>query len=317
MESKLICGEGGEGKRLNGGRASGAPSRFAAFLLPVLPFFISCNVGATIVVGSKNFTESVLLGEIVAQQLEHHGLEVDRRLNLGGSFICHNALASGQLDVYIEYTGTAYTAILELSEERDPLLVRRVLDSIYAERWDLTWTEPLGFNNTFAMLVCGRDARELDVSSLSDAAQYAAGWRFGAGYEFIERADGYRGLLDHYGISFDGPPVEMDLGLTYRALAEGRVDIVAGNSTDGQIEALDLFQLIDDRGYFPSYEAVPVVRAETLEFFPVVRQALLELAGTLDEQEMRRLNRLVDVEKRDIKEVARGFLEMVRNGEQR
>ncbi|KPJ86814.1 MAG: hypothetical protein AMS18_15160 [Gemmatimonas sp. SG8_17] len=287
------------------------------FLLPVLPLLVSCNAGATIVVGSKNFTESVLLGEIVAQQLEYHGLDVDRRLNLGGSFICHSALTSGQLDVYIEYTGTAYTAILELPEEGDLSLVRDVLDSIYAERWDLIWTDPLGFNNTFAMLVRGSDARDLGVSSLSDIAQYAARWRFGAGYEFIERADGYRGLLDHYSISFNGPPVEMELGLTYRALAEGRVDIVAGNSTDGQIEALDLVQLIDDRDYFPSYEAVPVVRAETLELFPIVRQALLELAGTLDEQEMRRLNRLVDVERWDVKEVAKGFLEKLRARERR
>jgi glycine betaine/choline ABC-type transport system substrate-binding protein len=301
---------------LNGDRLSGVVW-CRAMILPVLPFLVSCSAGATIVVGSKNFTESVLLGEIVAQQLENHGLEVGRRFNLGGSFICHNALTSGQLDVYIEYTGTAYTAILELPEERDPLLVRNILDSIYADRWDLTWTEPLGFNNTFAMLVRGTDARELGVLSLSDIAEYATQWRFGAGYEFIERADGYRGLLEHYGISFNGPPVEMDLGLTYRALAEGRVDIVAGNSTDGQIEALDLFQLVDDRSYFPSYEAVPVVRAETLELFPVVRQALLELAGTLDEQEMRRLNRLVDVERWDVKEVARGFLEMVRDRERR
>ena len=301
---------------LSGDRLSRVVSR-RAIVLPVLPVLVSCSAGATIVVGSKNFTESVLLGEIVAQQLEHHGLEVDRRFNLGGSFICHNALTSGQLDIYIEYTGTAYTAILELPEERDPLLVRNVLDSIYAERWDLTWTGPLGFNNTFAMLVRGTDARELSLLSLSDIAEYATEWRFGAGYEFIERADGYRGLLDHYGISFNGPPVEMDLGLTYRALAEGRVDIVAGNSTDGQIEALDLFQLIDDQSYFPSYEAVPVVRAQTLELFPEVRQALLELAGTLDEQEMRRLNRLVDVERWDVKEVATGFLEMVRGSDAR
>lgn len=316
MESELNNNEGRWAERLNGGRAVGTLSLSAVYLL-VLPFFVSCSAGVTIVVGSKNFTESVLLGEIVAQQLEHHGLDVDRRLNLGGSFICHKALTSGQLDVYIEYTGTAYTAILELAEERDPLLVRQVLDSIYAERWNLIWTESLGFNNTFAMLMRGTDARELGVSSLSEIAQYAAQWRFGAGYEFIERADGYRGLLDHYDISFNGLPVEMDLGLTYRALAEGRVDIVAGNSTDGQIEALDLFHLIDDRAYFPSYEAVPVVRAETLELFPVVRQALLQLAGRLGEQEMRRLNRLVDVEGWDVQEVAKGFLEFVRDGEWR
>jgi glycine betaine/choline ABC-type transport system substrate-binding protein len=259
-------------------------------------------------VGSKNFTESVLLGEIVAQQLESHGLVVDRRFNLGGTFICHRALVAGQLDLYVEYTGTAYSAVLELPAERDPALVRNAVEEAYAENWDITWTEPLGFNNTFALLIRGEDARRWGVTTLTEAMELSRDWRFGAGYEFIERADGYRGLLQHYDISFASEPVEMELGLTYRALADGRVDIIAGNSTDGQIEALDLFHLVDDRAYFPPYQAAPVVRGETLRRNPVVAVALRKLAGTLTGADMQHLNYLVDVEKRAVRDVARGFL---------
>ena len=279
-------------------------------LLYLLPFLISCGgAEGRLVIGSKNFTESVLLGEIVAQQLERHGFEVDRRLNLGGTFICHNAMVAGQMDIYVEYTGTAYSAILELPSEKDPVRVRAVVDSIYRERWELVWTEPLGFNNTFAMLVRAADAQALGISTLSEAVRHADQWRFGAGYEFIERADGYRGLLESYEMEFAGQPVEMELGITYRALADNRVDIIAGNSTDGQIEALGLFHLEDDRGYFPPYEAVPVVRSEVLRQHPEVGIALRALAATLTDGEMSRLNYLVDVEKRDVRTVAGEFLE--------
>jgi len=273
---------------------------------------VSCGRDDRVVVGSKNFTESVLLGEIVAQQLEHFGMVVDRRLNLGGSFICHTALVAGQLDVYVEYTGTAYSAILELPSERDPDDVRRAVDSVYAARWDLVVTDPLGFENTFAMLVRVDDARRLGVTTVSEARDYARTWRFGAGYEFIERADGYRGLLDYYGLEFAGEPVEMDLGLTYRALAEKRVDMIAGNSTDGQIEALDLVQLEDDRRYFPPYEAVPIVRREALQRFPRLRDALAGLAATLNEADMRWLNYQVDIERRGVADVAADFLQTLR-----
>jgi glycine betaine/choline ABC-type transport system substrate-binding protein len=275
-------------------------------LLSLLP---SCGGdGERIIVGSKNFTESVLLGEIVAQQLESYSMQVDRKLNLGGSFICHNAIVAGQLDVYVEYTGTAYSAILEMPDERDPAIVRAAVDSVYEVRWDLVWTEPLGFNNTFALLIRNEDAVRLGISRLSEAVRHSGSWRFGAGYEFIERADGYRGLLEFYKFSFRGEPLEMDLGLTYRALAEGTVDIIAGNSTDGQIEALGLYHLEDDRGYFPPYEAASVVRADLLERVPSVRAALAELANAITEQEMRRLNHQVDIERRDVSDVAREYL---------
>lgn len=285
-------------------------THFELRLLPLclLLLLVECKGQDTVVVGSKFFTESILLGEIVAQKLEEYGIPVDRKLNLGGSFICHNAQITGQLDIYVEYTGTAYTAILEETDEKDPDRVRALVDSAYAERWNVVWADPLGFDNTFAMLVRGGDARRLNISSISEAIPHIPEWRLGAGYEFIERADGFRGFQAHYGVEFSSSPIELDLGLTYRALAEGRVDIIAGNSTDGQIDALDLYHLSDDRGYFPPYEAVPIVRGETLERFPQVRAALRDLAGTMSEARMRRLNMLVDVEKLDVQEVAADFL---------
>lgn len=264
--------------------------------------------GETITVGSKNFTESVILGELVAQRLEAEGLDVDRRFFLGGTFVCHEALIAGGLDVYVEYTGTAHSAILELPPATDPQRVYREVDSLYRERWNLEWTEPLGFNNTFAMLIRGEDARRLGLSTLSEAVPHAPRWRPGFGYEFMERADGYAGLVATYGLTFGREPAVMDLGLTYRALADRRIDVIAGNSTDGQIEALDLVHLADDRGYFPPYDAVPVVRRDVLARHPAVREALRALGGVLDEATMRRLNFLVDVQRQDPGTVVEEFL---------
>lgn len=275
-------------------------------LLTLAP--LACGTGADVVVGSKNFTESIILGEIVAQQLEGAGLTVDRRFNLGGTFICHEAIGAGQIDVYVEYTGTAHAAILELPIERDQAIVRRQLDSVYAARWDLEWTAPLGFNNTFAMLVRGDAAARHALRTYSDVGRFITEWRPGFGYEFAQRADGYEGLSDAYGFRFERQPAVMDLGLTYRALAQGQVDIIAGNSTDGQIAALGLVQLEDDRNYFPTYDAVPVVRSDFLEAHPEVRELLEALGRTINEATMRRMNYRVDVERRPIREVAREFL---------
>jgi glycine betaine/choline ABC-type transport system substrate-binding protein len=263
-----------------------------------------CAGGDRVTICSKNFTESILLGEIVAQQLEGAGMAVDRRFNLGGTFVCHEALVAGQVDAYVEYTGTAFSAILKLPPSHDPARVRAAVDSAYRARWDLVWTEGLGFENTFAILVRGADARRLGLATVSDAVPHARAWRPGFGYEFTERADGYRGLVAAYGLVFAAPPAEMDLGLVYRALAEGQVDLIAGNSTDGQIAALDLVHLADDRRYFPPYEAAPVIRAATLARFPAARGALAALGGTLDEAAVQRLNYLVDVEKRPVSAVA-------------
>ena len=282
-------------------------------LLALLPLLAPGCAGAgdaarPIVVGSKNFTEQVLLAEILAQQIEERaGLRVDRRTSLGGTFICHRALVAGEIDVYVEYTGTALTAILGESPAGDPEAVFDRVKREYARRFGLEWLPPLGFDNTFAMVVRGEDARRHGLRSISDAAPLAPRWRPGFGYEFLERPDGYRGLTEAYGLRFGHAPRTMELGLIYRALKEKQVDIVAGNSTDGAIAALDFVALEDDRKYFPPYQAAPVVRADRLARHPALRAALERLAGVLSEAEMRRLNNAVEGGRRPARAVAREF----------
>ncbi len=264
--------------------------------------------GETIVVGSKNFTEQIVLAEMFAQQIEaHSALRVERRLNLGGTVICHDALISGKIDLYPEYTGTALTAILNDPPRKDPSEVFRRVQEEYRARFGVEVMPPLGFNNTFAMVVRGDDAEKLHLRTISDVAPYAPKWRAGFGYEFMERPDGYRGWMAAYGLHFSGAPKILDLGLLYRALADKQVDLVAGNSTDGVIASLHMFALEDDRHYFPPYEAVPLVRRATLEKHPEVRDAIGALARKVSEDEMRLMNYAVDGEHRDPADVVRGF----------
>ncbi len=275
----------------------------------VLAAVAACGRGDRIIVGSKNFTESDLLAEIVAQQIERRtGLPVERRLHLGGTFVCHRALVAGQIDLYVEYTGTAFTAVLHHDPIIDADSVYRTVVREYADRFALAWTAPLGFDNTFAILVRRAEAERYDLRTISDVASLTPRWRAGFGYEFLERQDGFPGLARVYGLRFETPPLAMDLGLTYRALADGQVDLIAGNSTDGLIAALNLVALQDDRHYFPPYAAAPVVRASLLERRPAVAGALAELAGALSVADMRRLNAQVDVEHRDLAVVAREWL---------
>jgi osmoprotectant transport system substrate-binding protein len=262
-----------------------------------------------IVVGSKNFTEQAILGELIAQHLEAKtGLTVERRFYLAGSYICHQAILAGRIDIYPEYTGTALTAILREKPQGGAAEVLNRVKEEYAKRFGVIVTEPLGFENTFAIVIRGEDARRLDLRTISEAARYTPHWRAGFGYEFMSRPDGYQGLSATYGLRFATTPRTMDLGLLYRALKERQVDLVAGNSTDGLIAALDLAVLEDDRHYFPPYQAVPIVRAETLARHPAVSQALDELGGKISEEEMRRMNYAVDGEHRDVKEVVHKFL---------
>lgn len=263
-----------------------------------------------VTVGSKFFAEQDLLGEIVATWIERTtDAPVERNLHLGGTFLCHRALTSGELDVYVEYTGTALTAILERPPFQDPDSVYRVVREAYRERWDLEWTEPLGFENTFALLVRRGTADSLGLRTISDLAAHAGDLRIGVGYEFVEREDGLPGLRETYGLDFRGEPATMELGLLYRAIDQHRVEVIAGNSTDGQIAALDLVMLTDDRRYFPPYEAAPVVRADALERHPGLRASLRRLGGRMDTREMRRLNRRVAVDGRDFRRVAREWVE--------
>jgi osmoprotectant transport system substrate-binding protein len=292
----------------------GGPIRAAVLACVVLAWVIalgSCGAARhdEIVVGSKNFSEQALLGEIVAQQLEARThREVTRRFYLAGSYICQQALLAGRVDLYVEYTGTALTAILHDPLEADPAAVYERVRSEYQRRFGLEVLPSLGFNNTFAIVVRGEDARRLHLKTISDAAPFAHDWRAGFGYEFMERPDGFKGLAQTYGLAFAETPRILDLGLLYRALLEKQVDIVAGNSTDGLLAARDLTMLVDDKHYCPPYEAVPVVRPDALGRFPEMRAALLELAGKINDEEMRRMNYEVDGEHRDIADVAREFL---------
>ena len=269
--------------------------------------FFAAKSGSRIAVGSKDFTEQVILGELLAQTIETKlGVEVNRRFDLGGT-LAHEALIAGEVDLYVEYTGTALLAILKDQPLTDPQEVYRRVKSEYASRFKSEWTEPLGFANTFAILVRAEDARKLGLKTVSDAVKVSVRWRAGFGQDFMSRADGYPGFAKRYGLHFEETR-EMDLSLTYRALAEKQVDLIAGNSTDGLIARYGLFQLEDDRHYFPPYDAVPVARQTTLEKFPDLRAVLKQLGGILSVDEMRRLNFAVDGEKRQAKDVVVEFL---------
>jgi osmoprotectant transport system substrate-binding protein len=261
-----------------------------------------------LVVSSKFFTEQVILAELLAQHIEARtGILVVRKTNLGGTLLVHKAMLSGDVDLYVEYTGTALTAVLGEKPEGDSQAVYQRVRGGYAERFALEVAEPLGFENTFAMVVRGADAHDHQLVRISDIAPLAPQWRAGVGYEFLERPDGYQGWTERYGLKFGKPPGVLDLGLIYRALAEKKVDIVAGNSTDGLIDSLGLVALQDDRHYFPPYDAVPIVRKAALDRFPQLRSALSDLAGKISVDEMRRLNRQVDADQRDVAAVVREF----------
>ncbi len=291
---------------------SGLRSRLLVlFLLSGILSLARCSRSHSdrIVIGSKNFTESLVLGELMAQQIEAHtNLKVERRFYLAGTYICQQAILAGRIDIYPEYTGTALTAILKQPSNSDRQKVYQQVKNEYERRFGLTLGPPLGFNDTFAMEIRGEDARRLNISTLSQAATFAPHWRAGFGYEFMERPDGYRGLATTYGLHFAEPPRVMDLGLLARALKDHQIDLAAGNTTDGLIPAMDFFVLEDDRHYFPPYEAVPVIRQQTIQQHPEVAQALGELAGKISDQEMQRLNYAVDGQHRDAKDVVHEFL---------
>lgn len=259
-----------------------------------------------IVVGSKNFTESVILGELLAQRLESAGCRVDRRLNMGGTFVCDSAVRSGAIDAYVEYSGTALTAILKQPSLNDRARVDAIVRDAYEKR-GLRWSPPLGFNNTFAMIVRKGDAERHGLRTISDLAKIASTLRPGFGYEFTERPDGWSGLQEAYGLRVANPPRTMDLGLTYKALASGEVDLIAGNSTDGLIDPLGLVILEDDRRYFPPYDAVVVSRTDLDERCQGASAAIESLRDQLDDAAMRSLNYEVDGRKRNVADAVRGY----------
>lgn len=278
--------------------------------LVVLGTIVACTPRENqVVIGSKNFTEQIILGELLAQTIEANTkLKVVRKFNLGGTFVCHNGLLAGELDLYPEYTGTAYTAILKQPAISDPKQVYTRVKQSYAKQFNLEWLTPLGFNNTFAIVIRGEDARRYGIQTISQAAIHTPKWRAGFGFEFLQRADGFPGLAKTYNLRFGQPPKVMDLGLLYRALTDKQVDLVAGNSTDGLITSLDLQALEDDRRYFPPYEAAPIIRKAVLEKHPELRSVLDKLGGKLSNETMRQLNYEVDGKKRDVKQVVQALI---------
>jgi osmoprotectant transport system substrate-binding protein len=287
--------------------------RRAAVLLAALAAFHSCRAAGErpVRIGSKNFTEQVILGEIAAGALASAGVPVERKLDLGGSFVCHRALLAAELDLYPEYTGTAFTAILKEKPIADAARVRTLVADAYARQWGLVWAAPLGFENTFALVLRGDEARRLGIAKISDLARHPE-LKPGFGYEFVERADGFPGLAAAYGLAFAARPAEMDLGLLYPALAQGKVDVVAGNSTDGLIAAMGLSVLEDDRRYFPPYEAAFVVRGAVWKDARV-RRALEALSGAITPDAMRKMNAAVDRDGQAPAAVAREFLAGLRS----
>lgn len=267
----------------------------------------ACSSKSSIRVGSKNFTEQVVLGEIIAQHLENRlHQNVERRLNLGGTLLAHGALLNGEIDMYPEYTGTALTAILKDPPDNDPARVLVRVRSVYADRFHLDWLDPLGIDNSFAMVVNGADARAKHLESLSDAA--ADQWALGVGYEFQTRPDGLPSLDRTYHLKWTGSPKNMDLGLLYKAIEGNQVTMIAANATDGLLSKLDLKVLADDKHAFPPYQVSIAASQARLKETPGLREALQELAGKFTNQTMQQLNYQVDGEHRPVSQVAADFL---------
>ncbi|MGP0074683.1 MAG: glycine betaine ABC transporter substrate-binding protein [Bryobacteraceae bacterium] len=282
---------------------------------PLLCFLIAiallagCGPRHHIVVGSKNFTEQLILGEIIAQHIEARMQQpVERKLDLGGTLLSQQALVAGGIDLYPEYTGTGFTNVLKHSGVTDPAAVLQQVRAEYSTKFRLDWLDPLGFNNSFAMTIRGADARAQHLQTLTDAAHDPGGFTLGAGYEFLTRPDAYDALNRAYSIKWNASPKSMDLGLLYEALEQKQVSMAAGNTTDGLLSKLDVTVLQDDKHVFPPYQACIVVRQDALSAYPNLRAILLELSGRISDTEMRAMNYAVDAQHRPARDVAKEFL---------
>ena len=260
-----------------------------------------------VVVGSKGFTEQVILGNMLSLLLENDGFKVDRKIGLGGTVICHEALVRGDISVYVEYTGTGLTAILKKAVLKDPEEVYQVVKKDYEDKFKLTWLKPWGFNNTYCIVMRKADAERLKVKKVSDLKPLAKDLVFGGTIEFLARPDGVPGLVKHYELKFKDQK-GMDPGLVYKAIAENQVDVISGFATDGRIPAFNLVVLEDDMRFFPPYFAAPVVRTELLAKAPKMAEVLNRLAGKISDDAMAALNYAVDGKKLDAETVAKDFL---------
>jgi osmoprotectant transport system substrate-binding protein len=286
-------------------------SILAALLLALAAASCKSRTGSadTVVVGSKHFTEQEVLGEMLSILIEQRaGLTAVKKLNLGGTMVCFNALRAGDVDVYVEYTGTGLVNILDKEAIRDPDKAYETVKEDFKKKYGLVWLRPLGFNNTYTLTMRKEQAKALGIKTISDLEKYRDRLQPGFDAEFMERPDGYPGLTRHYGFQFKKKPKQMDPGLMYKALQEGAVDVIDGFATDGRIPAYGLVTLKDDRGFFPPYYAAPLARSETLSKYPRLREALNLLGGRISDEAMQKLNFEVDEKERRPADVAREFL---------
>ena len=279
-------------------------------LVIVLSMTLSgCSGGDKITIGSKDFSENIILGEMFAQLIENRTeLDVNRKLNLGGTFVCFEAVKKGEIDLYTEYTGTGLSAILEREVIYDPDEAYRVVSEEFDKQFGVTWLEPLGLNNTYAIAVSNEVYEEYGIETYSDLAKVSNNLVFGGGYEFHNRQDGFEGLVDLYGMEFKGEPVKMEISLKYQAIGNGDIDVTDAFATDGPIRKYNLKVLEDDKGFFPPYYASAIIKNETMEKYPELEGLLNELGGQIDDPTMIELNYLVDVEGKSIESVAEDFL---------
>jgi osmoprotectant transport system substrate-binding protein len=275
-----------------------------------LLFFTGCAKDDTITIGSKDFGENIVIGEMLSQLVEAHtDLKVVRKLNLGGTFVNFNAIKNGQIDVYPEYTGTGLTAHLKMDVIKDPDTSYQVVKDAFEKQFGIIWLDPLGFNNTYTLAVTPQVYETYGVQTFSDLVPYAKELVFGAEHEFFDRQDGFKGLVDTYGFSFKGEPMKLNASLKYQAIGKGDMDVTDAFATDGPIKQYNLKVLKDDKGFFPPYYAAPIVRKEVLEKHPELKGVLNLLQGKLDDATMTELNYQVDVEGKAVEQVAKEFLQ--------
>jgi len=274
----------------------------------MIPLFISSKSENRVVIGSSYFTENKILAEMLSQLVENNSdIKVERKFNMEGSPICTEALKSGQIDVYPEYTGTALLELLKLPPKKNPDTVYNTVKSMYDEKFDIIWLDPFGYNNTYALAVTKDMAEKYNLKSISDLVPLSNDMIFGAEHTFFNRSDGFEAMAKAYGLSFSDA-LKLDVSIKYLALSQGKIQVTDAFTTDGQLKALNLKILDDDKSFFPPYYAAPLVREETLKKFPELEGILNLLSGALDESTMQELNYKVDNQKMSIEDVVRNFL---------
>ena len=279
-------------------------------LIVISVTMVGCSRKDTITIGSKDFSENMILGEMFAQIIEANSdIKVNRKLNLGGTFVCFEAIKNGDIDIYPEYTGTGLTAQLKMDVISDAEETYNIVSDEFDKQFKITWLKPLGFNNTYTLAVTKEVYEKYAVETYSDLATVSSELVFGAEHEFFDRQDGFDGLVEAYDMKFKGDPMKMNVALKYQAIGNGNMDVTDAFATDGAIKQYELKILIDDKGFFPPYYAAPIIRNKTLDKYPELKDTLNKLAGAIDDQAMTDLNYKVDVEGKDIAKVAKEFLQ--------